>query len=150
MLTQICREINNWFERDKLYGGFVVSDGALTYADGSAPPILQDQYYRVRGSVFNDGVHKWGDQEDTLTDEPVFSGAVWVMAVPPDVVALAAEIGEWITTNAAVLSSPFQSESKSPGSYSYSLKSGGSADGGSGGLSWQSQFAARLNAWRKI
>ena len=150
MLTQICQEINNWFERDKLYGDFVVSGGVLTYADGSALPILNGQYYRIRGSVFNDGVHKWGDQHDTLTAEPEFFGAVWPMAVPPDLVALAAEIDTWINDNGAALASPFQSESKSPGSYSYSLKSGAGADGGSGGITWQSQFASRMNAWRKI
>lgn len=148
MLTQICQEINNWFERYRLYGTFIVTGGVLTYADGTALPLLDGQYYRVRGSVFGDGVHKWGDLTDALTDEPAFDGAVWPMAVPPDVVQLAEDIDAWTEANAEAINSPYQSESF--GGYSYSLKSGGAADGGAGGVTWQGQFAARLNAWRKI
>lgn len=146
MLTQICQYLRNWFEREKIHGNFVVSGGVLTYADGTALPLLTGQYYRICGSVFNDGVHVFDDAD--LTDEPVFFGAVWAMAVPPDLVALSEEITGWNTANAAALASPYQSESF--GGYSYSLKSGGSADGASGGLTWQTQFAARLAPWRKI
>lgn len=151
MLTEICQYLRNWFERDKWYDAFKVTDGVLTYADGVALPLLDGQYYRIIGSVFSDGVHKWGDEEDVLTDEPEFSGAVWPMRVPPDVAALAADIAAWSEANRAAINSPYQSESF--GGYSYSLRSASGAsgaDGGNGAVTWQAQFAARLGPWRKI
>ena len=148
MLTEICQFLRNWFEREKLYGWFKVDGGILTRMDGTALPILDDQYFRVVGSVFNDGVHKLGDLMDELKDEPAFSGAVWLMSVPPVIVQLSDEVDAWKTANAAVLNSPYTSESF--GGYSYSLRSGVDASGQDTGLSWQSQFAARLAPWRKI
>lgn len=144
MLTEICAFLRNWFVRDKYYGDFVISNGQLTRSDGSALPLLSGQYFRVIGSIFSDGVHK---TDDVLTDEE-FSGAVWSMAVPPDFLALVEDIKGWVTDNAQAISSPYASESFA--GYSYSLKSGASTSDGTGGLSWQSQFAARLNPWRKI
>lgn len=148
MLTQICQCLRNWFELDKWPGAYKVTGGVLTCADGAPLALLYGQYYRIIGSVFNDGVHKWGDVEDALTDEPEFSGAVWPMRVPPDVVALAADIAAWCEANKAAINSPYQSESF--GGYSYSLRTGNGADGGNGAATWQSQFAARLAPWRKI
>ena len=144
MLTEICAFLRNWFVRDKFFGDFVISNGQLTRSDGSALPLLSGQYFRVIGSIFSDGVHK---TDDVLTDEE-FSGAVWSMAVPPDFLSLVEDITGWVTDNAQAIASPYASESFA--GYSYSLKSGASASDGTGGLSWQSQFAARLNPWRKI
>lgn len=148
MLTEICKHLRNWFECDKWPDAYKITDGVLTYSDGTALPLLDGQYYRIIGSVFNDGVRKWGDTEETLTDEPEFSGAVWPMRVPPDVATLAAEISAWCDANKAAIDSPYQSESF--GGYSYSLRSGSGTDGGNGAATWQSQFAARLSPWRKI
>lgn len=146
MLTEICQFLRNWFERDRLTGQFVVSGGAITYADGTALSILEGQYYRIVGSVFNDGVHQQGE---ALVDEPEFVGAVWLMAVPPVIVELANDIEQWLTDNAAAVNSPYTSESF--GGYSYSLRSASSGAAGEiSGLSWQNQFAARLAPWRKI
>ena len=146
MLTQICQYLRNWFELDHLSGRFMVNGGTMTFEDGSALPLLTNQYYRVIGSVFNDGVHVFGTE--TLTDEPSFYGAIWPMAVPPVVVELANDVQAWVKANSGVLQSPYQSESF--GGYSYSLKSGDASEGAYGGLSWASQFAARLAPWRKI
>lgn len=149
MLTEICQYLRNWFARDKLLGDFVISGGELTYSDGTALSLLYGQYFRIIGSVFNDGVHKWGDEEDALTDETAFDGAVWPMAVPPGMIALDAEITAWQEKNGSLDSynmSPFQSESAF--GYSYAKKyAGGSAQQC---VTWQSQFAARLAPWRKI
>ena len=146
MLTEICQYLRNWFVRDKLTGQFVVSGGSITYADGTALSLLEGQYYRIVGSILNDGVHCVGD---TLTDEPSFSGAVWSMAIPPDFLALVDEIGTWVENNQNAINSPYTSESF--GGYSYTLRSGTSgADGESGGISWKNQFGARLAPWRKI
>ena len=142
-LTDICTYLKNWFERKKYYDTVVIRDGSLTGFDG----ILQDgQYYRIVGSVFNDGVHKFGDNTDVLTDE-TFDGSVWAMAIPPTVIALASDVKEWVAKYGGVDSpsmSPYNSESF--GGYSYS-KSGGSTDGTGG---WQSAFGNRLSPYRKI
>ena len=112
---------------------------------------MDGQYYRICGSVFNDGVHKYGDESDSLVDES-FDGAVWAMAVPPAVIALDADITAWQEKYGGAESeamSPFTSESFGGYSYSKSSRSGTSGDDAGAG-SWQSAFAGRLNMWRKI
>ena len=146
-MTDLCQELRNWFEREKYFGAFTIEGGQL--ADCSY--LQNGQYYRIIGSVFNDGVHKW--PEDDLVDES-FNGAIWAMAVPPTVIALSETIAEWDDTYGGVgghLMSPFQSESF--GGYSYTKSSGGGSSGGGGGSSvptWKSVFADELNRWRKI
>ena len=147
MLTELCQELKNWFEREIHVGTFTIEGGQLTDCS-----FLQDgQYYRIIGSVFNDGVHIWPD--DDLHDES-FDGAIWAMAIPPQVVALSDEIEAWNALYGGVSSnskSPFQSESF--GGYSYS-KGGGAGGAGSsasnGAPTWKSIFADELNRWRKI
>ena len=147
MLTWICQYLRNWFERDKYFGDFQINNGVLAYADGTELPLLDGQYFRIIGSILSDGVHS---TEEQLADES-FSGSVWSMAVPPNVIDLAAEIEVWIEDNKKVIASPYQSESFGGGNYSYTLK-GASGGGVSNGdlLNWQTHFAAQLAPWRKI
>lgn len=144
MLTELCRECKNYFLRDRENdihtGTFEINGGEIE----PLPFLSNGQYFRIVGSVFNDGVHKYGDPfDEALTDER-FDGAVWAMSVPPAFIALAEEIGNWQTQNADAVSSPYQSESF--GGYSYSKATG--ADGG--GLSWTDQFSGKLKNWRKV
>ncbi len=153
-IDDLCQELNNWFDENALdgtkkryFGSFTISEEAL---DLSGFGIQDGQYYRIIGSVFNDGVHKYGDKGDTLTDE-TFEGAVWLMSIPAAVTSLLAEIEAWNEKYGGVDSaaaSPFQSESF--GGYSYSKSSGSSVSGSADTGSWQAQFASRLNRWRKI
>lgn len=153
MLDEICRELNNWFDRksdgsdDRYFGTFTISNGEI---DLSETNIQTGQFFRIIGSVFNDGVYQY--PATGLTDE-TFDGAVWTMAVPPSVIALSSEIEAWQEKYGGVDStamSPYTSESF--GGYSYSKSRGGSgsssSDSGSG--TWQSVYANRLNKWRKI
>jgi len=152
MMTEVCQYLRNWFTRAQLIGAFTIKDGALQtqydsgYEYGSIP-LVDGQYFRIIGSALNDGVYQ--HPTDQLKDE-TFDGAVWTMAVPPAVVALANEITAWQEkygeTDSALLS-PFSSESF--GGYSYTKATGASADDASGG-SWKSTFGARLAPWRKI
>lgn len=149
MLTELCKELNNWFDYNQPHfvGDFTIENGEFTKEMG----LLQGQYYRIVGSVFNDGVHKFGDATDEIVDES-FNGAVWAMAVPPEVIALANDIEAWknkYQSLDSVAMSPFQSESF--GGYSYS-KGGSGSGSGNVDLSgtWQGAFADRLNHWRKI
>ena len=143
-LTDLCKELNNWFYRKIYIGKFTIANGVLT---GNFS--LQDgQYFRICDSVFNDGVYQ--HPASGLMDE-VFEGAVWAMAVPPAVIALQAEINDWLADDGVqkALKSPYTSESF--GGYSYTKASGKTSNsGGNTGYTWQMQFADELNRWRKI
>ena len=146
-LTELCQELRNWFERDKFFGEFTIENGAIIVPDGS---LQNGQFFRVIGSLFNDGVHKYG--EDELTDE-VFEGAIWSMAVPPAVIELSEQISAWSVQYGDTVSSPYQSMSESFGDYSRSWAKAGSGQGNANsgsGPTWQSTFASELNRWRKI
>lgn len=137
MLDHVLAYLRNYFETGYIYGTFEIKDGQI-----SLPEILDGQYFRIAGSVFNDGVHKYPAY--SLTDE-TFTGTVWALAIPKALIELVTEIEAWQEKNGTAASGLYQSESF--GGYSYSLKSG---DGSSDGYSWKNAFASRLNRWRKI
>ena len=142
MLTEFFAYLKNYFLRDREQDIHV---GTFTISDGSIEPLdflLEGQYFRIVGSLLNDGVYQY--PATGLADE-TFSGAVWAMAVPPAVIALAGEIEVWKAENAETLDSPFASESF--GGYSYSK---GTSASGTGAYTWQDQFASRLNPWRRL
>lgn len=140
MLEQVLTHIHNWFQVDIRHGTYTIRDGGVTL------PFLQDgQYFRIVGSLFNDGLHQYGPSMELLQDE-TFDGAVWALAVPKSVADLAGEIAAWQEKYGAVIDSPYTSESF--GGYSYSKASGAGDSAGSGG--WQTAFRARLNPYRKL
>ena len=135
-LTNLCAEIRNYFETEKRFGTFTISDGSISPSN-----FLQSgQYYRIVGSVFNDGVHR--NPAHDLTDE-TFDGAVWAMAVPPAVVDLATEIEEYNKSDVGK-TSPYISENF--GGYGYTK----ATDANGTPIGWQKAFASRLNKWRKL
>ncbi len=144
MLTELCQELRNWFDKERHFGTFVIENGSI---DLSEAGIQNGQYFRIVGSVFNDGVHQYPAAD--LTDE-TFDGAVWAMAVPQAVITLNQDIMAWqrkYGTADSEAMSPFTSESF--GGYSYS-KGSGSSGSGAGGVSWKSACASRLSLWRRI
>ena len=176
MLTELCQELRNWFVRtdaDKHVGTFKIENGSIT-----ADFLVPGQYYRIIGSIFNDGVHQipfpepepqgaetqegeLEEEEEEPEDEEAeeapelidetFNGAVWAMAIPKAVINLAAEIAAWRQKYESASSpamSPFMSESFA--GYSYSKGASNSASGNGGTISWKTAFAPRLNAWRKL
>ena len=140
VLSELCQELKNWFcdEADIHSGTYTIEGGVL-----SLPFLIQGQYFRIAGSVLNDGVYKY-DNHLALHNE-TFSGSIWAMKIPPSFLDLASEIDAWIEKNGEIASSPLQSESW--GGYSYSMKSGGAE---SGAVSWKSVFGGSLNRWRKL
>ena len=143
MLTELCQELHNWFEREKRSGSFRIANGML-----EADFLLPGQYFRVMGSLFNDGVHQYGN--DFLNDED-FTGSVWSLAIPVAVIKLSEDIDAWRAKYEAPDSSamsPYMSESF--GGYSYSKGSAISGTGTGGATSWRTSSASRMNAWRKI
>jgi len=148
LMDEVCAYINNWFPAKpvgKHRGTWIVEGGNI-----SADFLQENQYFRIVGSVFNDGVWKYPAAD--MTDE-VFSGEIWAMKVPPAFMALLSEIEGWNAKYGgadSVNMSPYSAESFN--NYSYS-KSGASRrnSGGSGSPTlWQDVYGARLIRWRKI
>lgn len=143
MLNEICQELNNWFDRyqPRMHRAFEISGGRITDTDFT-DVIKPNQYFRIIGSVFNDGVYKYTDTL-ALTDE-LFVGSIWLMAVPKEIVDLAAEIDAWNQKYNESTTTPYTSESF--GGYSYTKATTSSGKN----VSWQSTFASKLNKWRKL
>ena len=139
MLEMVLTHLKNWFVVPR-----GVHEGIYKIESGSFElPYLQNgQYYRICGSVFNDGLHKYG--EDKLIDE-TFSGSVWALAIPKAVIDLAVKIEEWQTKNGEAVASPYSSESF--GGYSYT-KATDSATGAP--ATWETVFRSQLNPYRKL
>lgn len=136
MLNEVCAEICNYFVKDIHEGTFDIVGGTIVPLD-----FLQEgQYFRIVGSVLNDGVYQY--PATNLTDES-FSGAVWAMALPPTFIALTEEIKAY---NESDVAKPSAYTSESFGGYSYSK----ATDSNGVPLSWQKVFASRLNKYRRI
>lgn len=148
MLTEICAYLRNYFP-PHMHGhetGVDVFKGTFTISGGLISPLdfIQDgQYFRIIGSVFNDGVYKKpaNSQVNSLLVDETFEGTIWAMALPPQVIALSSEIKDYCDANGI---SPFTSESF--GGYSYTKATG---DNG-GVMSWQEAFKSKLNIWRRV
>lgn len=134
MLENILMYLNNWFvvPDGVRPGKYSIEDGSIALSF-----LVPGQYFRIVGSVMNDGLHQY--PADDLTDED-FDGAVWALAVPPAVVALSDDIKAWTEKN-----QPSVYTSESFGGYSCSRASG--ANGTPAG--WQDVFASQLAPYRK-
>lgn len=138
MLEAVMRHLRNWFlvPGGVHHGTYTIEGGTITL------PFLQNgQYFRIIGSVFNDGVYRYNAELNLKNEE--FSGSIWALAVPNSFLEIVQEIESWNEKNGEKVNGPYQSESFQ--GYSYTLKSGEN-----GAVTWQSVFAGRLNAWRKI
>lgn len=135
-LTDLCEELRNWFDVSRHFGEFEIENGTIDL------DFLQEgQYFRIVGSVFNDGVYQYNDTLE-LKDE-IFNGAIWAMAVPQNVLDVVDSMTAWEEKNADTLNSPYQSESF--GGYSYSK-----ATDENGNLTVYGAFKKHLSRWQKI
>lgn len=138
MLETVLIHLKNWFvvPRGVHEGIYKIENGSL-----ELPFLQKGQYYRVCGSVFNDGLHIYGVGD--LQNE-TFTGTVWALAIPKAVVELSAKIEEWQSKNGDAVASPFASESF--GGYSYTK----ATDSATGAVAtWETVFRAQLNPYRK-
>lgn len=136
MLTEICAEIHNYFCQDKHFGKFTISGGSMMPLDF----LKKGQYFRIVGSVFNDGVYQY--PANGLIDEE-FEGAVWTMAVPVTFLLLVEEIRKSVEKTG--VATPYASESY-PNGYSYSAVTGNNGIP----VSWKQLFASQLNQYRRF
>ncbi len=140
MLTELCAELRNYFVVKIYNKRFTINGGKIAPLDF----IQENQYFRIVGSTFNDGVYQNTEElraTSVLIDE-TFSGSVWAMAVPPSVVALADEIKKYNESDEA---KPTAYTSESFGGYSYSK----ATDSNGSPIGWQKVFASRLNKYRR-
>ena len=145
MLEAVMRYINNRFDYDAdgmpycgKSGRFKIQNGTLEVKE-----LLEGQYFWIEGSVLNDGLHQYPDED--MNDEE-FNGRVVFLVVPKAVSSIAEEIADWNDRNAEILATPYQSESF--GGYSYTKANGGTD--GTNAEAWQLQFGARLKPYRKL
>lgn len=134
-LTAVCDYLNNYFESDIHSGQFAVADNRL-----DCPFLLDGQYFRITGSVFNDGVYMYPAYE--LKDE-TFNGAIFAMSVPADFVALCEEIQAFVEDKS---NAPTGYTSESFDGYSYTR----ATDSAGAAADWRTVFRKRLNRWRKV
>lgn len=135
MLEQILMHLNNWFlVPDGVHEGtYEIKDGSIVL-----PFLASGQYFRICGSVFNDGLHQYTAED--LIDE-TFTGSVWALAIPRQLVTMSDDIKDWTEKNR-----PSAYTSESFGGYSYSKATGSSG----APLGWQDVFRTQLNPYRKI
>ena len=136
MIGELLHEIRNYFDMSRHFGTFRIVDGSPIF-DGI--PIQTGQYFRICGSVFNDGVYQYPFED--LRDEE-WTGAVWLLAIPQEIIELSEEIDKWKEQYGAA--GPYTSESFA--GYSYTKATG--KDGGK--YTWKDEFASELKRWRKI
>lgn len=147
-MLELCMECRNFHKPDIYPGTFTITGGVLE----PLPDIPDGAYIRIVGSTFNDGVYQY--PAANLTDEE-FRGAVWLMHVPPDFIALLDDINAWEAANgevvadatAEILAGPYSSESFA--GYTYTKKT----SIGDVPTVWSDPrlgFSQRLNRWRKV
>lgn len=147
MLTQICQNLKNWFDLRSDHTPYGHYSGTITISDNvisvnGEELEIPTNHYRLIDSFKNNGVHAVGDK---LTDE-TFTGSVWLMVIPAEVIALAADMAQWVIDYGGASKAPFTSESHK----GYSYTKGGSNGGSGASSSVWSAFESDLNAWRKI
>ena len=143
MLETVLMYLNNWFVVGRYDDTYTIEDGKLTL-----PFLVNGQYFRIVGSLFNDGVYKYADgaaldetgTEITLIDE-TFDGSVWALAIPKRFLSVVEEITAWTAKNGD--SGPYTSESFGGYSYSKATNSKGLAVG------WRDVFSSQLATWKK-
>lgn len=125
-ITDLCVECKNYFApaRKKASGAYIHS-GAYEIREGSISPLdflIKGQYFRIVGSVLNDGVYcNTPEGLAELTDE-TFDGEIWEMVVPKDFIKLAqeeaetkADVLEIASRQGAYISESFNNYSRSIG-----------------------------------
>lgn len=140
ILDSLCRELRNWFIRGEVDGTFTISGGALS---PDTAPLHNGQYYCIGGSLFNDGVHRW--PEEQLVDE-VFDGYIWLMGVPRDFLSLAEDIAAYRARLDEIGAANKGYTSESFGGYSYTLAPDAPADV----VELRDRILDGKRRWRKI
>lgn len=139
-LEEYCANLKNYFLSDSdkdIYIGVYSIKNNMIDVDKF---ISENQYFRIVGSKFNDGVYKY-TKDLELIDE-TFKGAIWAMSVPPHFISAVEEANKYLLEhpNAMAL------QSESFGGYSYTRGS----DSGNGFGYFPSSISEKLNRYRRV
>ena len=139
-LTSMCRIANNYFVKEKVSGTFELNPNVAPIS------LIENQYFRIVGSVMNDGVYR-NDAESlaTLVAEE-FTGEIWSMAVPRDFLTLCEEIEAFNSKMNEIASKDNGFTSENFDGYSYSRASSLSPAQQS---EWDN-LNKRLNTYRRV
>lgn len=148
-IYEVCLEVHNFFctDNDIHAGAYTIAGGELTNCDF----LLENQYFRIKGSHFNDGVYQYNAESLTALVPETFVGSIWAMSPPRDFIDLCGKMDEWEAKYGgadSVAMSPYTSENFG-GEYSYTKPVGGSADGGAG-YSAINAYANDLKKYRRL
>lgn len=150
LMTEICSNVRNYFaptsKKDDLsyihHGDYTIKDSTISGTDF----LLPNQYFRITGSVLNDGVYRnTPDDLQSLEDE-TFKGAIWEMTVPKSFIELCRDIQKFNSKvdELCLIDKGYASESF--GGYSYSLSSNAPAYM----TEWQKRIKSNLNSYRRL
>lgn len=165
-IEALCAETHNYHETDKVIGDYTIENGNIVL-----PFLAENQFFRVVGSKFNDGVYiysqdafiirsstweevmngnldwealkekTWGELVERDLVDETFHGAIWPMNMPRAFLALSKEIAEYNESEEAK-PKPYTSENIN-GYYSYTKASATDSE-------WQNVFSGKLKRWRKV
>lgn len=138
MIETVLAECRRLVPRDEwvssiFKGSFQIENGSI-----ELPFLVEGQYFRLIGSLMNDGVYQYPCNQ--LIDE-TFEGVIWAMRLPQSFLSDCEKIATWIEKNDG--SNGIQSESF--GGYSYTKRT--SSTGGA--WTWKDEFAEVLKNYRK-
>lgn len=147
LLTDLCRYVHNYFlvRPNGIHKGTFIIDGRELTCDF----LKTGQFFRVYGSLFNDGVWKY-PAKDMINEE--FEGEIWAMAVPPEVMLLLDDVAAWQEKFGGLESpnySPYTSESFNNYSYSKGSRTGDTGHSAAP-MTWKDAFADRIQVWRRL
>ena len=125
-LMRLCR---NAFEVERVDGEFTLEGGRVS--PGFSPG--NGEWVAIRGSRWNDGVHKVEDGDLPDTVDETFRGTVWVLRPPMDFLRLCRRIDRYQQRGEP------EAERERFGEYEVS-----------GRKSWQQVFAGELAPWRRM
>lgn len=148
-IYDICLECKNFFcTPDDIFSDtYIIDDGHISNTDF----LTENQWFRIKGSKFNDGVYEYKSTELAKLVPETFKGTIWAMSPPKAFLAICKDIEDWKAKYSGVDSvamSPYQSESFA--GYSYSKGSGGNNADGNSATSWQGAFSDRLRKYRRL
>lgn len=142
-ITRMCGLLRNYFtDKEHIFHGtYTIRDKVL-----STNFVKNNQYFRITGSAFNNGVFcNNPDDLKRLRDE-TFTGAIWVMAVPEDFIELCDE-AERFKAKIAEISGNFEGyTSESWGGYTYTLPTSAPAFI----QEWQCHIKQGMNMYRRL
>ena len=140
MLYEVMLAAKNFFyvKNASVTDDFTIVEGSI-----ALPFVLDGQYYRIEGSVFNDGVYQHGYDDTSLIDE-TFNGTISPLKPDKAFIAFANKVEEYEKANAATAAGPFLSESFDGYSYTRATNAKGNA------VTWKDVFADDLRRWRKL